>query len=319
MLTKNKFICTIDSTDEEWCEFLEGNTHGSIFAETSFLKCLRNNYKRYLFKNKNNQILAGCVVIYEGKKIYKAPIPFIPHQGIIFSEYVNSQKNYKKNNLKLELVSFIIETLEHDYDNFSMSMNINFRDLRPFQWKNINSEDGKKFSFEIKYTGILNLKEFVKENYISSIRTSRRQEFNKCKFNVTESENVELFIQLYKATFLRQGINVDDASIDSIRSIIKNCLTQKIGRMTVYESSSETASMMFFIHDINCAYYLFGVNNPKFRDLTSSTKLMIENIKYYSKLGLSYIDFVGVNSPNRGDYKLSFNPELRDYYVVNKD
>ena len=29
----------------------------------------------------------------------------------------------------------------------------------------------------------------------------------------------------------------------------------------------------------------------------------------------SEVDFVGVNSPNRGDFKISFNPELKPYHV----
>jgi hypothetical protein len=31
------------------------------------------------------------------------------------------------------------------------------------------------------------------------------------------------------------------------------------------------------------------------------------------------LDFVGVNSPQRGDFKLSFNPELVPYFEVHLD
>jgi hypothetical protein len=43
---------------------------------------------------------------------------------------------------------------------------------------------------------------------------------------------------------------------------------------------------------------------------------MIKNICMARELGCKYLDFVGVNSPRRGDYKLSFNGKLTPYYEV---
>jgi hypothetical protein len=43
---------------------------------------------------------------------------------------------------------------------------------------------------------------------------------------------------------------------------------------------------------------------------------MIKSIQLISEMGLKKIDFIGINSPNRGDFKLSFNPKIFQYYEV---
>jgi hypothetical protein len=44
---------------------------------------------------------------------------------------------------------------------------------------------------------------------------------------------------------------------------------------------------------------------------------MLNLIRDAMEKGLKYVDFCGVNSPNRGDYKISFNAELKPYFVTN--
>ena len=41
---------------------------------------------------------------------------------------------------------------------------------------------------------------------------------------------------------------------------------------------------------------------------------MIKNIESAFKKNLNEVDFVGANSPNRSDYKISFNANLYSYY-----
>ena len=80
--------------------------------------------------------------------------------------------------------------------------------------------------------------------------------------------------------------------------------------------SSDLASMTLFVHDSRCAWYLLGANDPEWRKSAASTLLMIENIRHYAEKGIPSLDFVGVNSPQRGDYKLSFNGQLIPYFEV---
>ena len=60
-----------------------------------------------------------------------------------------------------------------------------------------------------------------------------------------------------------------------------------------------------------------GASGPcRARQGGAATRLMLDSIFEAKRRGLVELDFVGVNSPDRGDFKLSFNPELKPYFEV---
>ena len=88
------------------------------------------------------------------------------------------------------------------------------------------------------------------------------------------------------------------------------------GYLSAAVLDDRTASMAFFVSDSRCSYYLFGANDPSMRETNASSKLLLNNIDLSARKGLHIFDFVGVNSPQRGDFKLSFNAELVPYQEV---
>jgi len=96
--------------------------------------------------------------------------------------------------------------------------------------------------------------------------------------------------------------------------ITKVSLEQGFGRLAICEFEGKPASASLFLYDKKRSYYLFGANNPDYRNTGASTKLMVDFIFDTKKRGLNEVDFIGVNSPNRGDYKISFNAGIKSYY-----
>jgi len=76
------------------------------------------------------------------------------------------------------------------------------------------------------------------------------------------------------------------------------------------------ASAVLFLYDDRTAYYMFGANDPAYRNTSAGTFLLMNMIKEAFEMGLKEIDFVGVNSPNRGDYKISFNADIKPHFVA---
>jgi len=70
------------------------------------------------------------------------------------------------------------------------------------------------------------------------------------------------------------------------------------------------------LYDDRTAYYLFGANDPMYRHTSAGAFLLMHMIKDAFEKGIQEIDFVGVNSPNRGDFKISFNAEVKPYFVT---
>jgi CelD/BcsL family acetyltransferase involved in cellulose biosynthesis len=149
-----------------------------------------------------------------------------------------------------------------------------------------------------------------------TVRSVRRQEFKKNTARIYKTNEIDIFLTLYREMFLRQGITVDESAIELIRKICLSALDGGYGRFCKAQVDGEIHAMTFFLFDENFAYYLFAANNPVHRSSGSATALMFDNINWAAKKGLKAVDFVGVNSPNRGDFKISFNSYLKPYYEI---
>ena len=305
--------------ENEWNEFVDSSPQGNIFSDIRFLTALNAKYTRYFVKAQHGEILAGVVIIEDNCSMHEAPCMFAAYQGILFSRAVSILSGHKRVTREFRLTEYLIQALSEYYGNFNMSLSPTFRDLRPFLWYNYHETDLPHFAINNRFTATIKLNDFQLEDYLKSIRTVRRQEFKKSTAKISETKDLELFLDLYVKTFKRQNIVVDSQDIELVNRIITSGLKNDFGRLSMAVTDDGVASMSFFVYDSNCAYYLLGANNPEFRNSGASTALMIDNICFMAKLGLNKLDFIGVNSPNRGDYKLSFNSVLTPFFEVKLD
>lgn len=302
---------------EWWLDLIENSPQRGIFNSIWFLDSLGVPYKLFQVVNDSGVVLAGfCVLENDSRnEMLGFPHPFTPNQGILFSSALSSLNNAKKIVEEYRITEKIIEEMVGRYGNFNMSMSPNFSDIRPFLWYNYS--EGRKFSITNKYTALLKLKDFSMHEYLTLIRASRRQEYKKNISRPIVDCSIEEFLNIYRETFARQDISLSDSTVDVVRRICVGALQNNAGYLRRIIVDGETASASLFLYDKTKAYYLFGANNPKYRASGASTALMIGNIHKAAQLGCDELDFIGVNSPNRGDYKLSFNGVLKSYFQVN--
>lgn len=309
-------ILEITKNRNAWDEFINSSPQGSIFSDSRYLLALEHPHTCYFVRNRHGENLAGVVIVEDGFAMSKAPFPFTPYQGIMFSPAVHQLPSHKKITTEFKITDFIIVNLITKYNNFNMALSPSFDDIRAFQWHNYHLESGPRFEITTRTTAVLNILGLDATTYLSNIRSVRRQECNKSTAEISEFNDVDEFIKLYVKMFERQGIIISNDAIKLIRKICTAALTANFGRMTRAVVGNSTASISVFLFDAKHAYYLFAANNPEFRNSGASSKLMLHNILHFLKLGLSKIDFIGVNSPNRGDFKISFGPSLSHYYEV---
>jgi hypothetical protein len=315
------FELSISKDESAWDKFVHDSPQGSIYSDTRYLMSLGQQHVRYLVSDKNGDVLAGIAVMEKQDgdriKMCEAPYPFTPYQGIIFNSNIAQLPNHKKISTEFGITEFLINTLTEHYGNFSVSLSPHFADIRPFLWHEYGNSSASKFSIKNRYTAILKTEGFNEGDYFMSIRSVRRNEFKKCKADIIESQDVEQFMALYKMTFSRQQILIDEHSLNMVRRIVEDGLKSGIATLMAASLKNCVVSMALFLSDGKRAYYEFGANNPEYRNSGASVKLMLLSIIKLANTGHQSIDFVGVNSPNRGDFKLSFNPELHPYYEVN--
>jgi hypothetical protein len=201
------------------------------------------------------------------------------------------------------------------------SLSHDFIDLRALLWFNYHEQEKGQFALDLNYTGIVNLKEEKKfENYLTSIRNVRRQEWNKCiknQYYITESEDIDQFMLFYKLMFDNQNMELSDKTMAIVRGITTESLRNSFGKLTFcYDSQGNLLSSMLTLIYKDTAYYQFGVTNPEHKSSGASVFLVLNSIKSVYESNINFFDMVGINSPNRGDFKLSFNAIPVPYFNV---
>ena len=304
-------------SSEDWSKLLSESDQGNIFCSNFFLE-LTNNHKNIYFVKKDKEIVAGVVVCEVNSS--KISIPFL-YQGIIFNQKLLSKKEHKLSAKYLETTKFIIENITRVHENFKISLDHSLDDLRPFQWFEYNQPSKKKFIIDIKYTGLLDLSLYLNfDEYLQSIRSVRRQEYKKNlnKFLIEEQTEIDDLDMLHIKTFERQNLKRNKTEETMITHVIFNLLKKNMGKLFVLRNKDnlKPIAASYFLHDKNNAYNLTLASDPAERKTSPGTTLILKQIEFCFKNKINLIDFVGINSPNRGDYKTSFNARPKIYFNI---
>ena len=129
-----------------------------------------------------------------------------------------------------------------------------------------------------------------------------------------------VFIQFYDNLLRSQEIEVSDFKLERMKILIDQLIEKKIARyfVTVDKFGRFTYATIFTIHN-NKGCYLFGAGDKDKMQRYDGTFCIWEAMKMLSRSGVHIIDLEGVNSPERGRFKLGFGGNLKKYYHVSKN
>ena len=301
-----------------WNEFIARSPQSNLFCTTPFLDAYGSNYDLIAVLDKQSIVLGAVIV----KDDHGVPISFpFQYHGILVDITVWKYQTHKRTKKILEYVSYLLSWLKNNYSRISFSLHHSFEDLRSFLWFHFKEPDKGLFNLNIRYSALLDLNEICSfDKVIANVRSVRRQEYRRCLKNgyvIEDTSNVEVLDYLHKMTFERQGLKRSKGEEVLTTSLAKAAVEQGFGRILLCKSpDQEPASASLFLFDHKSAYYLIGANNPEHRNSGSGTVIILEQIQRSIEQGIKSIDFLGVNSPNRGDFKTSFNARLVQYVNV---
>jgi hypothetical protein len=303
---------------QAWDAFVLTSPQRSIFVYTKFLDSLNADYDLVTCYEKG-QIVAGAVLIYSaaGEPIAR-PYPFTQFQGVLLTGSAG-QSAHSQITHEFKVVEYFISQLTEHYKKCCLCQTWRLSDLRPFLWHNYHEPDKGLFKLDLRYTGVLDLEKYDNfDAYLSSIRSCRRQEFKKASqmLKLDFSSDEGMLDSLHAMTFERQSIERGNQDSVLVRSICKHAIAGSYGKMSVALLDERPVSAVLFLYDDRTAYYLFGANDPAYRNTGAGSFLLLQMIKGAFEQGMKEIDFVGVNSPSRGDYKISLNAELKNYFIT---
>ncbi|MBT8621883.1 GNAT family N-acetyltransferase [Polynucleobacter paneuropaeus] len=302
----------------DWDEFIRLSPQATIFAETQFLDSLQLKYD-LVTCSRNGKIEIGALLIKgDDGLVRKTPYPFTQFQGVFLSAEPR-KIGQARIGVQFKNLQFLLGVLESRYDEFLLVNSWKLEDMRPFLWHNYGELGKKKIDLDLRYTGIINLNPYsCMDDYIASVRPCRRQEYKKLQKLITieSSDEIDILEALHEKTFDRQGLKRNSKDVEIMHEICKNALQKGFGRLKVARLEGVPIAASFFVNDVSTAYYLIGASDPEYRKLSAGTGLIFSVIEEFFGENIKTIDMVGVNSPNRGDYKISFNAELRSYYIA---
>jgi lipid II:glycine glycyltransferase (peptidoglycan interpeptide bridge formation enzyme) len=94
-------------------------------------------------------------------------------------------------------------------------------------------------------------------------------------------------------------------------------IEKNFGRLMICrDRDGEPVAASLFLFDKQSGYYLIGATDPDYRKYGVGSYIIFEQIRKCIETECKQIDFVGINSPQRGDFKTSFNAEPKSYYEL---
>ncbi len=309
----NTDIIQICNSNMEWDEFNLSSPQGSVYTTSSFLNSLHVEIEKVFFISENKKIASAVIIDTKGKPTFSM------YQGITLAPLAG--RTHSVFNQQLKILSSFLEYLSQKYSVIAFCLIHRFSDLRAFQWVNYHNPEKGQFDITLNYTGIIPLNEEENfDSYLESIRPVRRQEWRKClknNFKIYESDQTGAFLRLYQLTFERQDITLSPETLQIVKRITEEAIRSKTGTLTYCEDANGVIhSATVILQYKDTFYYEFGASDPEYRSSGASVFLILHGIKKAFENNASYFDMVGINSPNRGDFKLSFNANPVPYFNV---
>jgi hypothetical protein len=310
--------------NEKWDNFVEYSENGTLFSSSKYLLGLSINTAQY-FCYRNNELRAALLVVEDQQRENLVLNDFVIYSGIMMGRPTNNQNRSQMNSEKYRIAEFIANKLPDLYKSIELALHPSWIDIRPFLWVNYHNE-GPKFDVNLRYTSYLDISCIYQESKLENndvflnTSKSRRQEIRYAAKDglVTEVFKEEKkFVALYQETFKRQGLSVENEKVLNMEKLLGSLQSNKVLKMYAAKTrAGEIASLACFANDSKRAYYLFGANNPEYRDAHAGTAVLWDAFINLNKDGVNEVDLEGVNSPNRGWFKMSFGGDLIPYYEL---
>jgi hypothetical protein len=304
--------------DLVWDSKLQLSSQYSIYLTSNFLRWTGLlEYRFFLYENGAPKL--GCLLppkIIDGMN----SLSYCMYQGIFFIE--NPKRSYSDDLGRAHTLSQLTSQLVNSACGAVLALHHSIVDIRGIHWYLFEKGISSLLQYKVHYTGIIHLQDFSDfENYKKTIRKVRLQELatthkmNSVSLNT--QPDIQIFINMYRDMFSQRGINIGKSELQRVSTIIENGLSSGVGNLLILQENDGTpVSGIFILSDKTTDFYQFGASNPARLKLNGSSYLILHAIELAFMNGRKYFDMVGMNSPNRGEYKASFNARVKPYFEL---
>lgn len=311
----------------EWDELIEGSSQGTAFNKSFYLDSLLIPYQ-FQGVYRGDELCGGILLLNHSGDTQLCLHDYVIHGGIFLKKLGNQRKS-KENSHQYEMICFLVSWLSENYPSISLAMSPEFKDYRPFLWHEYHNPDSsKKFQLDLRYTSRLDISNINRDteicpiwNQLDTLRKRHiKQSIREQATFLVEPNLVDEFVELYLELMKSQGIQIKADNIKSMRNLMLQSIELDRGILGVSrDSNGRILYMTFWIWDKYRAYYLFGAGTLENQAKYQGTHCFWNSFFHLKdNYHVRVIDFEGVNSPQRGSFKMSFGGDLVPYYEVHK-
>ena len=323
---KNKFIIEEISNLQEWESFVINTPQYTMFVSNLYLSVFGGKYK-LLFIRKGIEIKAGfCILLSEDEKNIILN-DLIVYSGIFFKDD-SSQKHVKARSERFDITNAILDYITINYNKIHWALSVQIEDMRPFLWYNYGKEHDR-FELDLRYTSYLDISSLSSFKYeeqtqlFKSLDTVRQRNIRKARENESytiQELNIDSYIQFYQELMSQQNESISSNKLDNKRNIIKELVSNNKAIMFITKNKDQKILYItIFSFDKNRAYYLFGAGNINANEQYKGTICFWDAfITLSQKYNVKEVDLEGINSPQRGWFKLSFSGTMKTYYEIKR-
>ncbi len=310
-----------DLDDVRWDAFFEDVPLGTFFNYSIVLSSTGIKYERILWQDsKGNDIAAAAFPATPEERVIPL-IGYVVYQGIYLKRFTHGILSHTIIKERMDVLTRVVADLIHHYPEATLSVSSEITDIRPFSWIPYTHANSTEVAISTAYTTVLDVSDYpALSAYLPDMRRNRCREYRKAvakEYNVLRSHDVSMLLELYQNVFSRQGKLISDVTLASLGDWVERLLGLGYIDLSYCQTMDGVIeSALVTGRDAVHTYAMISGTSDSGRESGVGTFHLLHEIFHAREQGRYLFDFVGVNSPNRGDFKTSFNGYLVPYHEV---
>lgn len=332
------------ATDAAWDALVARSPQGTLFAESGFVHAAGSAHQRWWIRQ--GQATKGALLLpvsADGRAVVADDL--LIHAGPML-DLDPQRQAVKRRHDAFDILGFVAAELPRRFERVTLPLAPQIDDLRPFLWQAYHGPRERQYRPDLRYTSYLDigaladatgtaatattataavepgaLSDAEASATFEAMETVRRysvREARKKGGSVRVVRDTAPLIDHYRSLMAAQGQTPPEDKLAAMQRVMDTLMARARGAMFhVHDTDGTLLYCVFYGWDAKRAYYLYGAGHAERSTPWQGTLAHWAAFQHLaSEHGIRSVDLEGVNSPQRGWFKLSFGGTLVPYHTL---
>ncbi|HLO96216.1 MAG TPA: hypothetical protein VK195_18060, partial [Burkholderiaceae bacterium] len=314
-----------------WDALVQRSPQGSLFCESWFAEAAGEPVQRWAVMQKGTLKAGLCLpVSADGRRVIAPDLTI--YAGLLYDLDAERQR-VKRRHDEFQIAEFVAAELAARFDGVELQLAPQIEDLRPWLWHDYHGPAEGRYRTDLRYTTVLDISSLQGQGgqeaaaqqsaLFAEMETVRRYSVRE---GWKKGGRVEIvhdsgpLLDFYRALMSAQGQPPEEARLQAMAGVMQALIAR--GRGAIFHVLDAEGALLYAVAygwDERRAFYLYGAGNPARSAPWQGTLAHWVAFQYLAQEhGLSEVDLEGINSPQRGWFKLGFGGDLVSYCCVRR-